>query len=749
VSVLHAHYFDGKTSRKHTVSVVLSGAKLKIVGRDVNEVFDARRVRRSLRIGNTPRWLYLPGGGACVTADNDAVDRITRKRRYERILHRWESRPAYAALAVGLVVAALWLLIDRGLPVAVDYVAERIPVEAEAMLGRETLEGMERFALKPSKLSSARQQALRAKFDAMARTARETTPYRLEFRSSPIIGANAFALPSGIIVMTDELVRAARNDQEVLGVLAHELGHVRHRHTMRRLLESSATALIIAGVTGDIASTTSLAAAAPALLLQTKYSRDNEREADRYAIELMRKAGLQPRYLGSILARLEGDAPRRGAFPSFLATHPSTEEREALALAGAGVTPELEQAGGEEPDKPVPERLKLVAVDPVQRQVIDLLEERRYAELERLLGGRQLAFEQDPGTSAQLENAFAALRKVPRSGEPALNEWAAGAPASYAAALARGSFYLSQGMDARGGGYFRDTPEENIRTMHAYLDKARADLERSLTLAQKPYLSRLALMTIARNSGNRASEKTHYQEGLKIAPQSVELRLARMASLEPRWGGSYAEMQALVAEARAQLSDPRAADRVAARVPAYRAFERQSAKDFAQALKHYDEAIALDANAGVLCDRSYALSQLKRDAEAFADVKAALSKSRDNRYCLERAVYQATKEKEAGEAIQVLNLVIEVDPNAPLAFNQRGWRYQQTGKTDLAFQDYLASAKLGDPWAQMQVGKFYWSGIGTKQDREEGLGWLRKAAAQGDRDAKLSLEQALEQLGKK
>ena len=80
---------------------------------------------------------------------------------------------------------------------------------------------------------------------------------------------------------------------------------------------------------------------------------------------------------------------------------------------------------------------------------------------------------------------------------------------------------------------------------------------------------------------------------------------------------------------------------------------------------------------------------------------------------------------------------------------QRGWRYQQLGKWDAAFPDYLAAARLGDGWAQLMVGKLYWAGKGVKEDREEALVWLRKAAAHGDRDAKVSLEQALQQLGRK
>jgi Zn-dependent protease with chaperone function len=342
MNTLQARYFDGKTSRGHDVTIMLSGGKLKMVGREVSADFDARGVRRSLRIADTPRWLYLPGGGACVTRDNDAVDRWTVDRRYEQILHRWESRPGYAAVAVALVVAALWLLIDHGIPAAAQQIAQRIPVGAEEALGREALAGLEQFALKPSTLPAARQDEYRRKFAAMAKAGGETTPYRLEFRASPVFGANAFALPSGIIVMTDELVRSAHHEQEVLGVLAHELGHVRHRHSMRHLLESSAIALVIAGVTGDVASATAFAAAAPALLLNARFSREFEREADRYAIDMMRKSGEDPRYLARVLSRLEEEhGGKRERIPTFLSSHPETDERKALAESAAAGRKEL------------------------------------------------------------------------------------------------------------------------------------------------------------------------------------------------------------------------------------------------------------------------------------------------------------------------------------------------------------------------------------------------------------------------
>lgn len=747
MKVLPAHYFDGKSSVKHEVSVVLSGAKLKVVGRDVSQEFDARELRRSTRIARTPHWLYLPGGGACVTEDHEALELVLRETGAERTLHRLESRPAFAALAVALVIGALWLLLDRGVPAAAEAIAERIPVEAEAALGREVLAGMDRYLLKPSRLPRARQQALRGKLAEMAAGAGVTIPYRLEFRASPVIGANAFALPSGIIVMTDELVKLSRNDQEVLGVLAHELGHLRHRHVMRHLLESSATALVIAGVTGDIASSTSLAAGAPTLLLHAKYSRDNETEADRYAIEVMRKAGLEPRYLGTILARLEGKPARRGGIPTFLSSHPPTEEREALARAASAdplAANDEEEEEAQAPFQPVPEKAKLTALDPVQREVLALLERRDTAGLEQLLAGQQAAYERDPAQSAKLENAFRAFDKAARRTEPTLDRWVEASPSSYAARVARASYYISQGLDARGSAYISETPPENLESMQHYLGRARADLERSLELSAKPYLSHVYLMTVARVGGGRHRAAPHYAAALELAPRSVELRLRRMTDLEPRWGGSRREMEAFAALARKELGDEAAANRVAARIPAYRAFERRSAKDYNGALKLLDEAIALGAEASVLCERSYVLAELKREAEAFADAKAGLSKARENRHCMRRAVYHAGRAADDLEAIALLTLVLEVDPHSKEALNQRGWRYQSGNALDAAFRDYLASAKQGDAWAQLMAGKFYWAGMGTAKDPEQAIAWLRKSAAQGNRDAKASLQQALE-----
>ena len=150
--------------------------------------------------------------------------------------------------------------------------------------------------------------------------------YEIQFRKSPSIGANALALPGGTIVITDDLVKLAQDDREILGVLAHESGHVVRRHGERQILQGSAIVLLVTWFVGDA---NALAAAAPTALLQAKYSRDLEREADAHAIGVLRRNGIPTRYLASILERFARTEPSGGnaSMLDYLSTHPATAER--------------------------------------------------------------------------------------------------------------------------------------------------------------------------------------------------------------------------------------------------------------------------------------------------------------------------------------------------------------------------------------------------------------------------------------
>ena len=147
-------------------------------------------------------------------------------------------------------------------------------------LGRDALVFLDRIILEPSELEAAEKQRLR-RLAMPALVAAGFADTDLQFRKS--IGPNALTLPDGTIVITDELVDLA-NDDQLLAVVYHELGHLEGRHILRRTLQNSFLVLGVFFLTGDVNSV-ELLLAIPTVVMNSAYSRDFEREADRYALE--------------------------------------------------------------------------------------------------------------------------------------------------------------------------------------------------------------------------------------------------------------------------------------------------------------------------------------------------------------------------------------------------------------------------------------------------------------------------------
>lgn len=158
-------------------------------------------------------------------------------------------------------------------------------------------------------------------------------PYQLRFHATKSLGPNAFALPGGSIIVTDELVQLLTgHDDAVLGVLAHEFGHVRLRHGMRLVVQVSLLGAATGVALGDFSS---VLAGAPALLGQLAYSRDAEREADADSVRLLRSAAISPAAMATFFERVRAwrtspEGERLGAGIELgiaLSSHPADDER--------------------------------------------------------------------------------------------------------------------------------------------------------------------------------------------------------------------------------------------------------------------------------------------------------------------------------------------------------------------------------------------------------------------------------------
>jgi Zn-dependent protease with chaperone function len=328
-----ATYFDGRTSQPRAVTLRWHAfdGELHVTGDGVAVRHPRRDVTIESRLGRSPRFIRFPDGSRCEVADNAALDEVIATWAPQRAaswLHRLETSWSLVLVAVVLLGAIGWATIQYGLPWAARRIAFALPASITHQLAEQTLAALDRTMLEPTKLTHERQLALQAEFSRFLAKTGDSTRYQIEFRAGEKVGANAFALPSGVIVITDELVQLAEDDREIVSVLAHECGHVQHRHALRGVLQNSAVFVVIALVTGDVSSATAFSGALPAYLLENRFSREFEREADAYAVEKMRTAGLAPRFLADMLGRLEkAHGGGESKLLSYLQTHPPTPER--------------------------------------------------------------------------------------------------------------------------------------------------------------------------------------------------------------------------------------------------------------------------------------------------------------------------------------------------------------------------------------------------------------------------------------
>jgi Zn-dependent protease with chaperone function len=154
----------------------------------------------------------------------------------------------------------------------------------------------------------------------------------LTVRVVPVDAVNAAAAAGGHIVVFNGLIQTAETPDEVAAVLAHEIGHVAYRHPLVGIYRSLGHRMLLAALVGDASTALGLASDAARLALDSAHSRSDEAAADRYAIELLKRAGLDSRGLAAFFRRLR-EQGAGASVPHWMSSHPATEERMRAAEA--------------------------------------------------------------------------------------------------------------------------------------------------------------------------------------------------------------------------------------------------------------------------------------------------------------------------------------------------------------------------------------------------------------------------------
>lgn len=313
----NAIYFDGRSAWPHPVGIHALDGNI-VLGGAVARRYRLDQTRMAEPFENAPTVLYFPDGARCEVSEPDARAQLAEALGYRasRVV-RLQGHVAGVLASLVLLVLLIGAVTFWGIPAAAERIAAALPQEVDRTLGASGLAALEKQGLlDESRFSDERLAHLQALMRDMVPADGSIRP-RLLVRDAPDIGPNALALPDGTIIITDQMVKLVIEefgddvesaDAALAGILAHELGHVRLRHSTRAVTRASLTAGLSAALFGDFSA---VAAGAPALLLNMEYSRENETQADSYAIERLRERGISTiplAYLFEVLAENEEDA---------------------------------------------------------------------------------------------------------------------------------------------------------------------------------------------------------------------------------------------------------------------------------------------------------------------------------------------------------------------------------------------------------------------------------------------------------
>jgi Zn-dependent protease with chaperone function len=336
-----AVYFDGLSARARPVRLQVLAGELLVSGEGVSLQVPVADVQWPERTRHGQRVAHLRGGGSLRAADAAAWDHWAKTAglRESLVVKAQQNWRSTLAAVLGLLVmgAATYAW---GVPWLGRAALVVVPARVDLAIGEAAQQSLQAYLLLPSQVPAQRQQQVREAFaNAVARAdpRHELPAYELHFATSATVhdgapagddrkdkekdkespaakdgdkdtthrtrlGPNAFALPGGIVFVTDDMLELLQGRDDVLiGVLAHELGHVKRRHGMRLVVQATVLGAAASLVWGDFST---LLATVPVLLGQNAYSRDFEREADLDAIAMLRANGISPAVMAEMFERL-------------------------------------------------------------------------------------------------------------------------------------------------------------------------------------------------------------------------------------------------------------------------------------------------------------------------------------------------------------------------------------------------------------------------------------------------------------
>ena len=256
---IEGRIFQAQSSEFKSCSLIITkdGVSVDVEGQEAEQVCQIREMKIEPRLGSIAQKITLPDGRVFETEDLSAVEDIKPGGFWNNIAKAektgWHLLPMAIAtpfLAFGLYKLMIPVLISMGMAVTPD--------QALYTIDKSTMTTLETVMLDKTELPETRQQEVTEIFNRLLAAKEEKGAlsnrdfrYKLLFREADRVGPNAFALPGGTIVITDELVTDFGDDSILAAVLAHEIGHVDSEHQLRQLFRALGMWFMVTMIAGD------------------------------------------------------------------------------------------------------------------------------------------------------------------------------------------------------------------------------------------------------------------------------------------------------------------------------------------------------------------------------------------------------------------------------------------------------------------------------------------------------------------
>ncbi|MCV2885188.1 M48 family metallopeptidase [Aestuariibacter sp. AA17] len=314
------------------VDVSLHERYLQIDTDEEVQLYEHQQLTVSPRLGRLDREVLLPSGDKLVIKQQAAINEWLDCHIHSRV-DKLERNPIAIFSSLLLVPLMLFIVFKFIVPMIGQAVALATPHAFAEYASKHTLNVLDYGVLAPSTLPNSIQTELgRHLHTQLQRVENPDVTYQVLFRQGNALGPNAFALPDGTIIFTDELIKLVDQETRLLdAILLHELGHVAHQHSLRYMAEVLSTTLLLEYILGDMGGVIELFFGVSHTVIQNQYSQALETEADNFALSNLHKIGLDSNDFADAFEALASISKDEGELENLLSTHPRLKERIANA----------------------------------------------------------------------------------------------------------------------------------------------------------------------------------------------------------------------------------------------------------------------------------------------------------------------------------------------------------------------------------------------------------------------------------